>query len=349
MRKNKVIYLITHIVSLVLVDALLLGVVLLAFAYMHHGKDYLQSYYRNRNNDSLASTTPVSTTVPDITTIPATSGETDPVQQETTPPVDNRTPWQIQFADKFTDEIVITDNSYTSPNISIHIDTVSYGEDWEAITYYVADIYVGSIDCFKTYTAHNELKKGSTQTVVEMSKASNAIVGMSGDYYSIQSRAFIVRNSQSYMTLKPYNTDICVMYPDGVIETYGFKEYDVDEIMAKNPLQVWSFGPSLLDSEGKAKTKFDVKESLDAHRHPRSALGYYEPGHYCFVVVDGREKGHSVGMHLDDLAELFEQLGCTAAYNLDGGGSASLTFQGEYYSKPSEVRSIGDILLIAEP
>lgn len=347
MRKNKVIYLITHIVSLVLVDALLLGVVLLAFAYMHHGKDYLEAHYGNRNNNSVAVTTPAPTTTPVVTTVP---DDTKSIQQEeTTPPVDNRTAWQIKFADRFTDEIVITDNSYTSPNISIHIDTVSYGEGWTAVTYYVADIYVGSVDCFRTYTAHNELRKGSTQTVVAMSKASNAIVGMSGDYYSIQSRAFIVRNSQSYMTLKPYNTDICVMYPDGVIETYGFKEYDVDEIMAKNPLQVWSFGPSLLDSEGKAKTQFDVKESLDAHHHPRSALGYYEPGHYCFVVVDGREKGHSVGMYLGELAELFEQLGCTAAYNMDGGGSASLTFQGEYYSKPSEQRSIGDILLIAEP
>lgn len=347
MKKKKILSLIRHIVLLVLLDALLLGIVLLGFAYMHHGKDYLEAHYGNRNNNSVAVTTPAPTTTPVVTTVP---DDTKSIQQEeTTPPVDNRTAWQIKFADKFTDEIVITDNSYTSPNISIHIDTVSYGEGWTAVTYYVADIYVGSVDCFRTYTAHNELRKGSTQTVTAMSKDSQAILGMSGDYYSIQNRAFIVRNSQSYMTLKPYNTDICVMYSNGVIETYGFYDYDVDEIMAKEPLQVWSFGPSLLDSEGKAKTEFDVKESLDAHHHPRSALGYYEPGHYCFVVVDGREKGHSVGMYLGELAELFEELGCTTAYNLDGGGSASMTFQGEYYSKPSEERSIGDILLIAEP
>ena len=94
----------------------------------------------------------------------------------------------------------------------------------------------------------------------------------------------------------------------------------------------------------------EIALALQALIHqPRSALGYYEPGHYCFVVVDGREKGHSVGMYLAELAQLFEDLGCTSAYNMDGGGSASLTFQGEYFSKPSEVRSIGDILLIAEP
>lgn len=347
MKKKKILRATRHIVSLVLMDALLLGLALLVFAYAHHGKAYLEARRRNQNKPAMSATTPAPTTPP---VVPSTPENTDPTTPgDTTPPVDNRTPWQIKFADKFTDEVVITENSYTSPNISIHIDTVSYGEGWTAVTYYVADIYVGSVDCFKTYTAHNELRKGSTQTVVAMARDSGAILGMSGDYYSIQNRAFIVRNSQTYMTMKPYNSDICVMYDDGVIETYGFYDYDVDEIMAKNPLQVWSFGPSLLDSEGKAKTKFDVKESLDAHHHPRSALGYYEPGHYCFVVVDGREMGHSVGMYLGELAELFEQLGCTAAYNMDGGGSASLAFQGEYYSKPSEERSIGDILLIAEP
>ncbi len=349
MNKKKILSLIRHILLLVLVDALLLGMVLLGFAYMHHAKDYLSARRANRSDDSLSATTPAITVTP-TTPLVTTPGTTDPSQpQETTAPVDERTPWQIIFADKFTDEIVVTDNSYTSPNISITIDTVSYGSGWGAVTYYVADIYIGSIDCFKTYTAHNELRKGSAETVVKMARDSNAILAMSGDYYSLQNRSFIVRNSQSYMTMKPYNIDICVMYDDGIVETYAFDDYDVDEIMAKNPLQVWSFGPSLLDEQGKAKTKFDVKDSLDAHHHPRSALGYYEPGHYCFVVVDGREYGHSVGMYLGELAQLFEDLGCTTAYNLDGGGSAALTFQDEYYSVPSEIRPMGDILLIAEP
>lgn len=347
MNKKRIFSLVGHILAVILLDALLLGIVLLGFAYMHHGKAYLEAYFDNRNNSSLLATTPAKTT-PAPTTLPAvTPGITSP--GDTTAAVDNRTQWQIKYADKFTDDIVITENSYTSPNISIHIDTVSYGEGWAAVTYYVADIYVGSIDCFKTYTAHNEFRYGSTQTVEQMSKDSGAILGMSGDYYSIQNRSFIVRNSYQYMAMKPYNTDICVMYADGSIEDYSFSEYEIDEIMERKPLQVWSFGPSLLDSEGKAKTKFNVKETLDNHHQPRSALGYYEPGHYCFVVVDGREKGHSVGMFLSELAQLFEDLGCTVAYNMDGGGSASLTFQGEYYSKPSEVRSIGDILLIAEP
>ena len=88
-----------------------------------------------------------------------------------------------------------------------------------------------------------------------------------------------------------------------------------------------------------------------SYPNPRSAIGYYEPGHYCFVVVDGRQNGYAKGMNIPQLATLFEELGCTRAYNLDGGGSAVMVFNHERYSKQSNGggRELGDILLIREP
>ena len=79
-------------------------------------------------------------------------------------------------------------------------------------------------------------------------------------------------------------------------------------------------------------------------------MGYYEPGHYCFVIVDGRQSGYSAGLLIPELAQLFEDLGCTCAYNLDGGGSAVMTFLHEKYSRQSNGadRRLSDILLITE-
>ena len=68
--------------------------------------------------------------------------------------------------------------------------------------------------------------------------------------------------------------------------------------------------------------------------HPRSAIGYYEPGHYCFVVVDGRQSGYSRGMTLPELARVFEDLGCSAAYNLDGGHSTFMTIGDQVVNRP---------------
>lgn len=56
------------------------------------------------------------------------------------------------------------------------------------------------------------------------------------------------------------------------------------------------------------------------------AIGYFEPGHYCLLLVDGRQKS-SRGMFPHEMAKLFENLGCRAAYNLDGGHCSFMTFQ----------------------
>ena len=83
--------------------------------------------------------------------------------------------------------------------------------------------------------------------------------------------------------------------------------------------------------------------------NPRTAIGYYEPGHYCFVVVDGRQSGYSAGMRIERFARLFADLGCTAAYNLDGGRSSVMSFNGSFINHPYlNGRNAGDILLIRE-
>ena len=86
---------------------------------------------------------------------------------------------------------------------------------------------------------------------------------------------------------------ICALYSDGTMDTFDAKDYRIDDIKAKDPVQVWSFGPVLLDEDGTVRDKYQVSSTV-AQRNPRSAVGYYEPGHYCFVVVDGRQK-HSAG------------------------------------------------------
>lgn len=58
-----------------------------------------------------------------------------------------------------------------------------------------------------------------------------------------------------------------------------------------------------------------------AQRHPRTAI-CYNAGEIIFVVVDGRQLKLSVGMTLEELADLMVSLGCKVAMNTDGGGSS---------------------------
>lgn len=336
----------------VVLDVVLIGVILLTFAFFHHVLPALQTEWERKAMEStepeqtLHTTTPPETTTPTTSeTEPGTTGETAETTTAPTEPLE-KTEWQLKFAEHFTDEVVITENSYTSPYISINIETVQYGSGWTAITYYVADIYVASLDNFKTYTAHNEMKYFSTQDVLEMDAASEAVIAISGDFYSYQKTGFLMRNGYLYKSDRTY-CDILVLFEDGVMATYPRDGYDIQEILDQGACQVWNFGPALLDEDGKVKDSYKTTNNVGAD-NPRSAVGYYEPGHYLFVVVDGREKGHSVGMSIPDLANIFVERGCKVAYNLDGGGSAVMTFQDALYSRPSEDRKLGDILLIKD-
>ena len=214
--------------------------------------------------------------------------------------------------------------------------------------YHVAEIYVASLDNFRTYTANNELEFWSTQDAMEMDADSHAILTISGDFYSYQPKGFLVRNGELYMSDQTY-CDLCVLYDSGVMACYGRDEYTVEDVWSRGVAQAWNFGPSLLDENGHVKPDYELSEAV-SFPNPRSAVGYYEPGHYCFVVVDGRQDGYSKGMTVPELAQVFEDLGCTCAYNLDGGGSALMTFLHERYSRQSNGagRELGDMLIVTE-
>lgn len=327
----------------ILADILLIGVILCTFAMFHHVIPYIKAKLENEARLAAEATAPSETAPP----APSTPVETV-VQETIEEVVDSRTPWQIQFEEHFSDEIVQTDHSYSSPQVSINIDTVVQENGSKTVVYHVADIYISSIENFKTHTVNGEYKYMATEDMLAMDAEVNALIAISGDFITYQSSGFLMRNGELYFSDYAY-CDICVMYDDGRIVTYDKGTYVIEDILNDGALQVWNFGPALLDENGKAKQSFLMSTTV-SYINPRSALGYYEPGHYCFVVVDGRQPGYSDGMTMPQLAQLFEDLGCTCAYNLDGGGSAVMSFNHEKYSSQSNGgnRKLGDILYICE-
>jgi exopolysaccharide biosynthesis protein len=77
-------------------------------------------------------------------------------------------------------------------------------------------------------------------------------------------------------------------------------------------------------------------------------VGVITENHLVFVVVDGRNEGYSKGVTMTELADIMTSLGATTAYNLDGGGSATMYFNGEVINQPSNggERATSDILYI---
>ena len=82
-------------------------------------------------------------------------------------------------------------------------------------------------------------------------------------------------------------------------------------------------------------------------KNPRAAIGQSGPLSYIMVVVNGRTDT-SKGVTLKELAEIMAELGCQQAYNLDGGNSATLAFNGAVFNdKPQSERGVSDIIYFA--
>ena len=251
------------------------------------------------------------------------------------------TPLDEKFAEMYTDEVVVTENSYSSPDISITVT----GETGGRITYYLADIYVRDITCFQSALAQDTYGSGYRDSISDMALLNNALLAVNGDYYGNTNEGVVIRNGVIYRANRT-DCDVCVLYYDGTMRVMPGSSFSVEDAIAEGAWQAWTFGPALLDTDGSVLTSFSSTGRIIS-ANPRTAIGYYEPGHYCLIVVDGR--GESAGITLPELSELFYDLGCTAAYNLDGGNSSVMVWNSEVINNPSGGgRESSDALLIAE-
>lgn len=292
--------------------------------------------------DIVEAVTPAPTPVP--TPIPSPTPSPTPTPTPTpspTPEPDGLIGWSIGgFVPA--EDASRTEEEYVSERLHITVskvfDTETYGKN---VTYFITDVYLRDITSLRTAAAGG-FEKHTEMTVDRMAERENAIFAITGDYYGHHTHSLVIRNGVVYDKKLYSNWDVCFLYKDGTMETMDSDQYDAKNLR-DDIWQAWQFGPSLLDSEGHAMADFPKSRIKVAN--PRTVIGYFEPGHYCFVTVDGRQGKYSQGLTMAELSSLMESLGCKLAFNLDGGESAVLYWNGGIYNSPYDGgRSISDII-----
>ncbi|NLI54854.1 MAG: phosphodiester glycosidase family protein [Clostridiales bacterium] len=208
---------------------------------------------------------------------------------------------------------------------------------------FVADVSIRDVHLLQTAFSNGSFKGRSSkyENIVELCQDTNAMFAVSGDFVSIREDGLVIRNGELLQD-NDY-TDICVLYVDGTVAVYGPHDKTTEELNDGSVWQTWCFGPNLLDENGNA---MEIAHKI-ARENPRCAIGYYAPGHYCFVVVDGRQKYYSDGMTLTELSTFMAGLGCKAAYNLDGGQTAQMVLDDNLVNMPANGgRRVGDIIYL---
>lgn len=247
-------------------------------------------------------------------------------------------------------------NSYSYGGTSISIEKVEVGTNTEKVTYYVADIRLADASWLRSAFAKNKFGRNIIQNTSTIAKANNAILAINGDYYGFRSSGIIIRNGVIYRD-KPARDGLAV-YCDGTMRVYDEKSTSAQELLDACVLNTFSFGPGLVvDGEvvpdiNKAKVDTNIGNGGIQGLHPRTGIGMISPNHFVFVAVDGRAPGYSRGLVMVAFAKLFKKLGARVAYNLDGGGSTTLWFNGVLINNPrgrGKERATSDIVYIGRP
>jgi len=255
------------------------------------------------------------------------------------------------------DEVVAaitTATSFQDQDTSIDISTVVIGSGRETVTYYVADVVLSDATQLRAGFANNQFGTNITADTSDIAEYYDAVFAINGDYYGFRDTGIVIRNGVIYRD-DGARTGLA-LYADGSMSVYDETTTSAEELVASGVLNTWSFGPALLDDGQIIDGIEDVEVDTNFGNHsiqgnqPRTGIGIIDDNHFVFVVVDGRSTGYSRGVTMTEFAEIFQDLGATVAYNLDGGGSATMYFNGELVNNPlgeGDERGTSDILYVA--
>lgn len=214
---------------------------------------------------------------------------------------------------------------------------------------YVADIQLSSANQLKTAFSQNSYGRNVTADTSDTAASLGATLAINGDNYGSREKGYVIRNGVLYRDTAAKDQEDLVIYADGSFEIINESEITAQELLTNGAVQVFSFGPGLLENGALTVDSSDEVDRAKAS-NPRTAIGILGENHYVFVVADGRTE-ESEGLSLYELAVFMQGLGVETAYNLDGGGSSTMVYQGTLVNNPTsghgiDERAVTDILYI---
>lgn len=242
----------------------------------------------------------------------------------------------------------VTNSSYKDENISINLTETTVNNT----QVYVADVTVSSSEYLKTAFAQNSFGTNVTAKTSVTAADNDAILAVNGDYYGANSSGYVIRNGVVYRDTVRENSnngDLAI-YKDGSFKIIYEDQISAEQLVKDGVINLLAFGPALVENGEIAVGKNqEVGQAMASN--PRTAIGIIDENHYIIVVSDGRTS-ESEGLSLYQLAEVMKSYGAKTAYNLDGGGSSTLYFNGQVINKPTtggnkiSERAVSDIVYI---
>lgn len=236
--------------------------------------------------------------------------------------------------------------SYQGNGQTIQITKVTRSE----LVFFICDIQLSGTTQLHAGLAGTSLTRTAYTSVI--AKKYNAVLAINGDFcgFGAEAKGIVIRDGVLYRDKPEASKQTLLVNPKGNFVVMEEEHLMGNALLDQGIWQSLTFGPALLlNYEQQTDLSRYTKLSTRA-REPRTAIGQVGALHYIFLVVDGRQQGYSHGMTFAEVAAEMQALGCKTAYNLDGGGSTTLYFQGNVINRPcvNGQREVSDILYIGE-
>ncbi len=251
------------------------------------------------------------------------------------------TPGSTPIAENF------TENGYRDETIIVEMEkTRMFDSD-----VFIAYVKIATPSQLRTAIAGNKMSASRTNLVSVISENYNGICAINGDYYPKTKAGYIVRMGETYREKTSKNMDLLLIDELGdfhIIQRGHDNQKDAIEVF-KSEHEITNgffFGPGLVIDGVKQEIPKEYQFDPNS-KNPRAGIAQLGPLTYALVVVNGRTDS-SEGVTMAEFAEVMMEIGAQQAYNLDGGNSATLAFNGEVYNdKPQDERSVSDIIYFA--
>jgi len=248
----------------------------------------------------------------------------------------------------------VTGDSYTSGTAQISIEKVETGSGDGKLTYFVADIKIADATIVRSAFAEDAFGTNIVAATSEIAAQNDAVLAINGDYYGFRDTGIVIRNGVAFRDSGARQG--LAFYTDGTARIYDETATSAGELVADGVWNTLSFGPGLVDGGRVLDGVDDVEIDTNFGNHsvqgnqPRTGVGLVDADRQVWIVVDGRSDGYSRGVTMSEFAQIFADRGAQTAYNLDGGGSSTMVFDGRLVNDPlgrGSERGTSDILYVA--
>ena len=244
---------------------------------------------------------------------------------------------------------LFTESGYEDASIRVQMET----REEDGVIWRIAWVEIASPTQLRTAIAGKKVTSNSSALVKSMAEKNNAVVALNGDYYSNDPNktTFEYRMGEKVRAKTNQKKDILIIDDQGdfhIVMAQAKKDQQaaLDAVAAEYTIvNAFTFGPALVRDGESLKMNKDYGYNPNG-REPRAAIGQLDHLSYVMVIAEGR--GESKGVTHQELADFMFLLGCQNAFNLDGGGSATLIYHGDYYNTlGGSPRSMSDMIYFA--